>query len=109
MATITCDKCHYEWPIEQIVFEEVTLDEATATKMRYFQCPECHEEYVVSITDKELRRLIVINKKMRKKYIRMFNNHESAQRLRNCGEKLENIDKEIRTAQRILRDRWERR
>lgn len=106
MATIYCDKCHSEWDTNDIVFQEIMLNEASGTKMRFYQCPECGEEYIVDVTDSELRKKISILKKMKRKYVRMYNNHESKERLRNYGEKLEVFQKEILVHERELRKRW---
>ena len=108
MATIYCDKCHFEWDTKDIVFQELQLNEADGTKMRFYQCPECGEEYIVDVTNSELRKKISILKKMKRKYVRMYNNHESRERLRNYGEKLENFQREIILHERELRKRWTR-
>ena len=108
MATIYCDNCKFEWDTGDIVFQEVMLCEADGTKMRFYQCPECGEEYIVDITDKDLRKKISILKKMKRKYVRMYHNQESNERLRNYGEKLENFQKDIIVHERELRKRWTR-
>lgn len=108
MATIYCDKCKYEWEPKGIDFQTIELDKKDDVRMRFFQCPECGEEYIVDITDKELRQKISIFKKMKRKYIRMFNSKESATRLRNYGERLEKVQIEIRAMEKTLRGRWTR-
>lgn len=105
---IYCDKCKFEWPAKDTVFETLMLNESDGTKMRYFVCPECGEEYIVDITNRELRKLISMYKKMQKKYIRMYNAHESETRLRNYGERLENVQNEIKTLEADLKRRWTR-
>lgn len=108
MAMITCDKCGFEWLANQTVFEEIVLNEAEGVKMRFFQCPECNEEYIVDVTDTELRKMLTVFKKMKKKYIRMYNAHESQTRLRNYGERLQDVQQEIIARQKMLRGRWTR-
>lgn len=108
MATVYCDKCHFEWPVDSIVFEEIILNEQSGTKMRFYQCPECGEEYIVDITDTELRRLISVFKKMKSKYIKMYNAKASETKLRNYGERLQNVQLEIRERERELRRKWTR-
>ena len=108
MSTIYCNQCHFEWDSADVVFQEIHLDEASGTKMRFFQCPECGEEFIVDVTDSELRKNISILKKMKRKYVRMYNNHESRERLRNYGEKLEKFQNEIIVYERELRKRWTR-
>lgn len=108
MATIYCDKCKFEWNTDDIVFEEIILNEADGTKMRFYQCPECGEEYIVDVTNSELRKKISILKKMKRKYIRMYQSRESAVRLRNYGERIESVQKEILDMERELRKRWTR-
>lgn len=108
MSMIRCDKCDFEWLAEQTVFQEIVLNEAEGVKMRYFQCPECNEEYIVDVTDRELRKLISVYKKMGKKYVKMYHARESQTRLRNYGERMENVQTEIRARQKMLRERWTR-
>lgn len=108
MAMITCDKCGFEWLAEQTQFQEVILNEAEGVKMRYFQCAECNEEYIVDVTDRELRRQITVFKKMKRKYIRMYNAKESQTKLRNYGERLQSVQLEILERQKMLRARWTR-
>ena len=108
MATMYCDKCKFEWDTGGIVFEELVLCEADGTKMRFFQCPECHEEYIVDITNDELRKKISILKKMKRKYIKMYHDKKPATVLRNYGERMENFQNEIRAIERELRRRWTR-
>lgn len=106
MAIIYCDKCHFELRTEDIVFQEIELNEAEGTKMRFYQCPECGEEYIVDVTDRELRKKISILKKMKRKYVRMFHAKESETRLRNYGERLERFQSEVLAHERELRKRW---
>ena len=108
MATMYCDKCNFEWDTGSIVFEEIVLRESDGTKMRFFQCPECHAEYIVDITNGELRKKISVLKKMKRKYIKMYHNHESSTVLRNYGERMENLQNEIRAEERQLRKEWTR-
>ena len=108
MATMYCNKCKFEWDVSSTVFEEVVLRESDGTKMRFFQCPECHEEYIVDITDSELRKKIAILKKMRRKYIKMYHEGKSPTVLRNYGERMENFENEIRARERELRKEWTR-
>ena len=106
MSMIVCDKCKFEWLAKDTVFEDLVLDEKSGTKMRYFQCPECGAEYIVDVTDRELRGQIATFKKMKKKYVRMYNNHESQTRLDNYLAKLSTMQAEILERQRVLRKRW---
>ena len=106
MSMITCDKCGFEWLAEQTVFEEIVLNEAEGVKMRYFQCTECGAEYIVDVTDAELRKLLTVFKKMKKKYVRMFNAHESHIRLRNYGERLQKVSDELVAREKMLREKW---
>lgn len=108
MAMITCDKCGFEWLAKQTQFQEVVLNEAEGVKMRYFQCAECGEEYIVDVTDTELRKLITVFKKMKRKYIRMYNAKESQTRLRNYGERLQTVQSELIARQKMLREKWTR-
>lgn len=106
MSMIVCNKCQFEWLAKDTVFEELVLDEASGTKMRYFQCPECGEEYIVDVTDKELRKQISVFKKMKRKYIRMYSSQESEVRLRNYGVRMETAQAEILAREKELRTRW---
>lgn len=109
MSIIMCDKCSFEWLAKDTVIEELVLSESEGTKMRYFRCPECGEEYIVDITDRELRKQLQVLKKMKRKYIKMYNAHESETRLRNYGERLETVQNEILSRQKkMLRARWTR-
>lgn len=101
-----CDKCHFEWDTKDTKIETLVLNEKDDVRMRYFQCPECGEEYVVDITDRELRGKIAVYKRMGKKYIRMFNAHESYVRLRNYAERMENVKAEIMASERELKRKW---
>ena len=106
MGNIYCNKCNFEWKPTETDFQTIKLNEQDDVKMRFFQCPECGEEYIIDVTDKEIREQISILKRMKKKYIRMFNVHASTTRLRRYGEKLERVQKEILEKERILRRRW---
>ena len=108
MAMITCDKCGFEWLAEQTVFQEIVLNQAEGVKMRFFQCAECGEEYIVDVTDNEIRKLMVVFKKMKKKYMKMYHAKESATRLRNYGERLQSVQLELIARQKMLRARWTR-
>ena len=106
METIFCDDCKYEFDPKSIVFQEIVLNEADGTKMRFFQCPECKKEYIVDVTNAELRKKISIFKSMKRKYLAMYHGKASATQLRNYGEKLERVKNEIHTMQSELRKRW---
>lgn len=106
MSMIVCDKCQFEWLAKDTVFEEQMLDEVSGTKMRYFQCPECGAEYIIDVTDRELRRLLSVLKKAKKKYVRMYNEGASEIRLANYLAKLENIEIEIKERHYVLRRAW---
>ena len=106
MAIIYCDKCKFEWEPKETEFQTIVLNEKDDVRMRFFQCPECGEEYIVDITDKELRKKISMFKKMKRKYIRMFHAKESSVKLRNYGERLEKVQTEIRAMEKTLRGRW---
>ena len=108
MAMITCDKCGFEWLAEQTQFQEIVLNEAEGVKMRYFQCAECGEEYIVDVTDTELRKMITVFKKMKRKYIRMYHAQESKTKLFNYGNRLQTVEMEILERQKMLRARWTR-
>lgn len=104
--TIVCDKCHFEWELIETDIQILELDEKTGTKMRFFQCPECSEEYIIDITDAELRKQISIFKRMQKKYQRMYMKHESETRLRNYIEKLQKKKNEVHLMEANLRRKW---
>lgn len=106
MAIIYCDKCKFEWDVKETAFQEIVLNESDGTKMRFYQCPECGEEYIVDVTDNELRKKISILKKMKRKYIHMFHSHESYVKLRNYSERMDKVQKEIIEQERELRKRW---
>lgn len=103
-----CDKCRFEWDTKDTKIETLVLNEKDDVRMRYFQCPECGAEYIVDITDRELRGKIAIYKRMQKKYIRMFNSRESQVRLRNYGERMERVHDELVAAERELKRKWTR-
>ena len=103
---IYCDKCHFEWNNKDTKIETIVLNEKDDVRMRYFQCPECGAEYIVDVTDRELRGKIAVYKRMNKKYIRMFNARESQTRLRNYGQRMENVHDELVAAERELRRRY---
>ena len=106
MSNIYCDKCKFEWKPTEKDFKTIKLNGQDDIRMRFFQCPECGEEYIIDVTDREIREQISILKKMKKKYIRMFDHHASVPRLRRYGEKLERVQKEILEKERILRRKW---
>lgn len=101
-----CDKCHFEWDISEDDIQTIEFDEKTRTKMRFFQCPECSAEYIIDVTDKELRKQISIFKKMQKKYKKMYEAHESEVRLRNYIEKLDAMKHQLLNKQNELRRKW---
>lgn len=101
-----CDKCHFEWDISEDDIQTIEFDEKTGTKMRFFQCPECSAEYIIDVTDKELRKQISIFKKMQKKYKKMYEAHESEVRLRNYIEKLDAMKHQLLNKQNELRRKW---
>ena len=106
MGITYCDKCHFEWQIGEYDIQTIELDEKTGTKMRFFQCPECSAEYVIDVTDRELRKQISVFKKMQKKYKRMYDAHESEVRLRNYIEKLDAMKHQLLNKQNELRRIW---
>lgn len=106
MGITYCDKCHFEWQISEDDIQTIELDEKTGTKMRFFQCPECSAEYIVDVTDRELRKQISVFKKMQRKYQRMYNAHESEVRLCNYLGKLESKRAELLNRQNQLRRKW---
>ena len=108
MSMIVCDKCQFEWLAENTVFEEQILDEASGTKMRYFQCPECGEEYLIDVTDRELRKMISVFRKSKKKYVKMYEHGVSESKLAHYLEKLTDIEAQIKERHTILRKRWVR-
>lgn len=108
MSMIICDKCRFHWLAKDTTIEELILNEKEGTKMRYFQCPECGAEYIVDITDRDLRRLVALLKRMKKKYIKMYNNHVSPVRLSNYLDRLESVQAEINERHRELKKRWTR-
>lgn len=101
-----CDKCHFEWNPTETDIQSIEFDADKGVKMRYFQCPECSEEYIVDVTDRELRKQISIYKKMVNKYSRMFNRHESEVRLRNYQARMDRVRKENLARQEELRKKW---
>ena len=106
MGITYCDKCHFEWQMNEDDIQTIELDEKTGTKMRFFQCPECSEEYVIDVTDRELRKQISIFKKMQKKYKRMYDAHESEVRLSNYLNKLDAMKHQLLDRQNELRRKW---
>lgn len=108
MAIIYCEECHFEWNAQETEIETIVLNQAEDVRMRFFQCPECGAEYIVDITDKEIRKKISIYNKMRKKYLKMYDNKESLTRLRNYGERLQNVQREIQEDEKVLKGRWTR-
>ena len=104
--TIICDECKFEFSTNEVKIEEMILHRENQTKMRYFQCPECGKEYVIDVTDSELRKRISIYKRMVKKYRTMVNQKESETNLRLYLGRLNKIySKNIRYEQE-LRRRW---
>lgn len=108
MATIYCDECHFEWNAQETEIQTIVLNETDDVRMRFFQCPECGDEYIVDVTDREIRKKISIYNKMRKKYLKMYNDKESATRLRNYGQRLQNVSIEIQQDEKVLKGRWTR-
>ena len=106
MGTTYCDKCHFEWQISEDEIQTIEFDEKSGTKMRFFQCPECSAEYVIDVTDREIRKQISIFKKMQRKYKRMYEAHESEVRLHNYLEKLDAKKHELLNRQNELRRKW---
>lgn len=106
MGITYCNKCHFEWQIGEDDIQTIEFDEKTGTKMRFFQCPECSAEYVIDVTDRELRKQISIFKKMQKKYLRMYEAHESEVRLCNYLEKLDVVKHQLLDRQNELRRKW---
>lgn len=106
MMNTYCDKCHFEWDIKETDIESIELNGDAGVKMRYFACPECGQEYIVDVTDRELRKQISIYKKMVNKYGRMFAKHESEVRLRNYQARMDRVRKENLARQEELRKKW---
>lgn len=106
MGITYCDECHFEWEITENDIQTIDLDENSGTKMRYFQCPECSAEYIIDVTDCELRKQISVFKKMQKKYRRMYESHESEVRLANYLNRLQAKKTEILNKQNELRRKW---
>lgn len=108
MALLICDRCKHEWDTKDIKFDEIILCEQDGAKMRFFQCPECGEEYIVDVTDSELRKKIAVYKRMKQKYLRMFREKASPTKLRNYSARMESVQGEIRAREKELRTRWTR-
>lgn len=106
MNVIYCDKCHFEWPVEETDIETIELDKARGTKMRFFRCPECGAEYVVDVTDAELRKQISVFKKMQRKYRRLYADQVSEISLREYLTKIQTKRRELMESERVLRRRW---
>lgn len=106
MNITECDKCHFEWQVRESDIETLELDVSSGTKMRFFSCPDCGAEYIIDVTDYELRKQISVFKKMQKKYRRMYAAQESEVRLRNYLEKIEAKRRELLLNQQALRRKW---
>lgn len=105
-TTIYCEACHFEWELKESDIESVDLDEKSGTRMRYFQCPECSKEYIVDVTNRDLRKDISVYKRMQRKYRRLYDSHASETRLRNYIEKLQSMKCRISAKQTQLRKEW---
>lgn len=108
MATLVCDKCQFEWQATETEFQEIILSEKDGVIMRYFQCPECGEEYIVAVTDNDLRKKVAMLKKMTRKYARMVEARESETKLRNYLHRIDALRGETLVRQCELRARWTR-
>lgn len=106
MNTTYCDRCHFEWQLSEDDIKTLDLNENTGARMRFFQCPECGAEYVIDVTDRELRKNIAIFKKMNRKYRRMYNNKESETRLSNYLTRLNAKRQELLNNEAELRRRY---
>lgn len=59
---INCDICKKDFDIDQ----KITWEDGV--KIKYFTCPNCKTNYLISIESKEMREIIEQRKKIKKKY-----------------------------------------
>lgn len=66
-----CDKCGRKFTIKLHTKEKGNL------QIAYFKCPKCYEEYIVTVTDEELRKNIKEAASLRYKMLLDCNDKES--------------------------------
>lgn len=71
MNKVVCDKCKYEFSIK---FQTKNKGDLQAT---YFECPKCHKEYIVNVTDENLRKDINKAIELRNKMLQDSNDKEA--------------------------------
>ena len=72
MNKVVCDKCKDEFNIKFQTKNKGNL------QVTYFECPKCHEEYIVNVTDENLRKDINKAIELRNKMLQDSNNKESS-------------------------------
>ena len=70
MNKVGCDKCKDEFGIKIQTKNKGNL------QVTYFECPKCHEEYIVNVTDENLRKDINKAIELRNKMLQDSNNKE---------------------------------
>ena len=71
MNKVVCDKCKDEFGIK---IQTKNKGDLQAT---YFECPKCHEEYIVNVTDENLRKDINKAIELRNKMLQDSNNKKA--------------------------------
>ena len=71
MNKVVCDKCKYEFNIKFQTKNKGNL------QVTYFECPKCHEEYIVNVTDENLRKDINKAIELRNKMLQDSNNKKA--------------------------------
>ena len=63
MKLINCNFCGAVFRLDQIKIEKRTIKGSRSIVQSFFKCPECGEEYTVTMTDPETRELIRAGKR----------------------------------------------
>lgn len=71
MSKTICDKCGRKFTIKLHTKEKGNL------QIAYFKCPKCYEEYIVTVTDEELRKNMKKAASLRYKMLLDCNDKES--------------------------------
>lgn len=93
---IVCDKCKSEFQLDNSsIISESLNSKRVGLKRRYFECPECHEQYTIDVTDIELRNMIKQYKLLAKKQHNLMRKQAGEIRIQNNQLKLDNLRKQI--------------
>lgn len=63
---VYCDECGHEFDFSSVKVKSKWIDKVIQKK--YYNCPKCNHEFIVIITNAEIRKMISKYKALRNKY-----------------------------------------